>query len=138
MDVSAFDLNLRHLRALGAMIERGSMSAAAETVGLSQPALTQGLAKLERQLGTALFDRRTGGMEPTEAGALLAARADAGFALLDAAGRGSRGARGFARPGHLVTAAQARTFLALAKAGSFASAAGDMGVSQPAVHRAVR
>ena len=49
-----FDLNLRHLRALSAIVAQGSMSAAAETVSLSQPALTQGLRKLEQQLGVAL------------------------------------------------------------------------------------
>ena len=39
-----FDLNIRHLRAISAIVRHGSMSAAAEAVSLSQPALTQGLA----------------------------------------------------------------------------------------------
>ena len=59
-----FDLNLRHLRALGAIAECGNISGAAQIAGLSQPALTQGLAKLETQFGAALFDRRPQGMEP--------------------------------------------------------------------------
>lgn len=134
-----FDLNLRHLRALSAIATRGSMSAAAEAVSLSQPALTQGLAKLERQLGVALFERRPDGMRATPEGAMLAERAGAALSHLAAAGRGpSRGARGFARPELLMTATQLRAFLALADAGSFVGAAGDTGLSQPALHRAVR
>ena len=52
-----FELNLRHLRAVSAIVARGSMSAAAEAVSLSQPALTQGIAKLEQQLEVLLFER---------------------------------------------------------------------------------
>ena len=139
MDVTAFDLNLRHLRAVAPIIERGSMSAAAVAVGLSQPALTQGVAKLERQLGVPLFERQARGVAPTEAGRLLAERARAGFVILDAAGRGAgRQGRGFARPGQLLTATQARAMLALAAAGSFVGAAAATGLSEPAIHRAVR
>ena len=139
MDATAFDLNLRHLRALGPIVERGSMSAAADAVGLSQPALTQGLAKLERQLGVALFDRRASGVTPTDAGRVLAGRVGAAFSILDAAGRGpGRQGRGFARLGQLLTATQARALLALAAAGSFVGAAGATGLSEPAIHRAVR
>ena len=43
MATDPFDLNLRHLRALLAIREHGSITAAADVVSLSQPALTQGL-----------------------------------------------------------------------------------------------
>src|SRR5664279_4649996 len=99
-----FDLNLRHLRALAAIVARGSMSAAAEVVSLSQPALTQGLAKLEAQLGAALFDRRADGMLPTEAGRALAAHRPGKMHERSFRPRG--GARGFARPDRLMTATQ--------------------------------
>jgi len=135
-----FDLNLRHLRALESIVARGSMSAAAEAVSLSQPALTQGLAKLERQIGVALFDRRPNGMSATAAGILVAQRARAAFAHLAAAARAvSRSSNsGFARFEQLMTATQLRAFLALADAGSFTGAAHAAGLSQPALHRAVR
>jgi DNA-binding transcriptional LysR family regulator len=137
--VHPFDLNLRHLRALSAIAARGSMSSAADAVSLSQPALTQGLAKLERQLGVSLFERRPDGMRATPEGAMLAERAGAALGHLATGGRGpTRGARGFARPEMLMTATQLRAFLALADAGSFVGAAGDTGLSQPALHRAVR
>jgi len=135
-----FDLNLRHLRALSAIVAQGSMSAAAEAVSLSQPALTQGLRKLEQQIGVALFARHSDGTRPTEAGLTMAVRAEAAFAALAAAMRGvTRGnGRGFARPERLMTSTQLHAALALADAGSFAGAAVATGLSQPALHRAVR
>lgn len=62
MPTHPFDLNLRHLRALIAITEQGSISGAADQVSLSQPALTQGLAKLEDQFGCAFcrFTLQTG------------------------------------------------------------------------------
>ena len=133
---AAFDLNWRHLRAVAALVGRGRLTAAAEAVSLSQPALTQGLAKLERQLGTPLFDRTAEGMHPRAAGLALAERVRRAFDHLAAAGRG--GGRGFARPEQLMTASQLRAFLSLADAGSFVAAAEAAGLSQPALHRAVR
>lgn len=137
MAVAPFSLNLRHLRAIQAIAARGSMSAAADAVSLSQPALTQGIAKLERQLGVALFERRADGMIPTRAGTIFAERAAAAIAHLAAASP-RRGGRGFARPEMLMTATQLAAFLALADAGSFVGASYATGLSQPALHRAVR
>ena len=136
--MDAFDLNLRHLRALAAALMHGSLSRAAEAVGISQPALTQGLGKLERQLGVALFDRRPDGVVATEAGAALAERAGRAFEFLAKATRKSgRGARGFARPDQLMTATQLRAYLHFCDTQSFAAAAAASGLSQPAIHRAV-
>jgi DNA-binding transcriptional LysR family regulator len=136
--VRPFDLNLRHLRALSAVVARGSFSRAAEAVGLSQPALTQGLGKLERQLDVALFERRPDGVSPTPAGTALAERAGRAFGYLAVAARPGRGARGFSRPEWLMTATQLDAFLHFSDAQSFVGAAGASGASQPAIHRAVR
>nr|WP_212611875.1 LysR family transcriptional regulator [Sphingomonas baiyangensis] len=137
--MAAFDLNLRHLRALSALVDEGTLSAAAARIGLSQPALTQGLAKLERQLGAPLFDRRPDGLVPTDAGRAMAERAETAFGFLAAAAkvRGA-GMRGFARPERLMTATQLEAFRRVADAGGFAPAADAAGLSQPALHRAVR
>ena len=62
-----WNLNLRHLRALSATTRLGSISAAAQSVAISQPAITQALAKLEADLGHTFFERRSDGMKPTEA-----------------------------------------------------------------------
>lgn len=134
-----FDLNLRHLRALSTVFAQGSLSAAARAVSLSQPALTQGLSKLERQLDARLFERHPDGVSATAGGARMAARGAAAFGHLAAATRGAaRGGRGFARPEHLMTATQLAAFRHLADAGSFVAAADASELSQPAIHRAVR
>lgn len=138
MSLHAFALNLRHLRALSAMVEHGTVSAAALRIGLSQPALTQGLSKLERQLGCSLFARRPDGLVATAAGRTMADRADAAFRLLATATRGGGGTRGFSRPEHLLTATQLDAFLHVADAGSFVGAVAAADLSQPALHRAVR
>ncbi|QTC89865.1 LysR family transcriptional regulator [Brevundimonas goettingensis] len=117
-----FDLNIRHLRAVAAVVDTGSISAAARVVNLTQPAITQGIAKLERQICLPLFERRPGGMVPTAAAELLAPRVMAAIRLMD-----SRHA----------TAAQVSAFLALARCGSYAAAAVETGLSEPSLHRAV-
>lgn len=138
--IRPFELNLRHLRALGQVIAQGSLNRAAEAAGLSQPALTQGLAKLEKQLGVTLFDRHSDGVTPSPAGTALAERAERAFDQLAAATRRSArgGTRGFARPELLMTATQLDAFLHFADAQGFAGAAAASGMSQPAVHRSVR
>ncbi|MGE0775251.1 MAG: LysR substrate-binding domain-containing protein [Sphingomonadaceae bacterium] len=120
--MESHSLNLRHLRAVIAIAEGGNIGAAVRTVNLTQPAITQGIAKLEAQIGLRLFDRQTSGMIPTAAAEILAPRATAALRLI-----GSRRA----------TAAQIRAFLALAKTGSYAGAATSTGLSEASLHRAV-
>src|SRR5687767_5030983 len=120
MDASEF--NLRHLQAMVAATETGSLSAAARRVNLTQPAITQGIAKLERGLGLPLFERRPGGMEPTDAARILAPRAAAALALI-----------GSPR----VTGPQMRAFMALARGGSYVAAAAETGIRESSLHRAV-
>lgn len=137
--IRPFALNLRHLRALSVVFAEGSLSRAAEAAGLSQPALTQGFGKLERQLEVELFERRPDGVAPTAAGRALAERAERAFdCLAGGVRRFSRGSRGFARPEQLMTATQLEAYLKFADAQSFAGAAQASGLSQPAIHRAVR
>lgn len=100
----------------------GGVSSAAAQVNLTQPAITQGIAKLERLVDLPLFDRRPGGMEPTEAARLLVPRAERALGLI-----------GSPR----VTAPQMRAFVALARNGSYAGAALDTGIREPSLHRAV-
>jgi DNA-binding transcriptional LysR family regulator len=63
MNVSELDLNL--LRAFDAVLREGSVTAAAERLGLSQPAMSNALSRLRRLLGDPLFMRTPGGMRPT-------------------------------------------------------------------------
>jgi DNA-binding transcriptional LysR family regulator len=51
------DLSIRQLEYLVAVAEEPTWAAAADHVGVSASALSQGLAELERRVGVALFDR---------------------------------------------------------------------------------
>jgi DNA-binding transcriptional LysR family regulator len=55
----------------------GSLSAAARSLGWTQPAVAQHVRRLERDTGVALLVRAGRGMAPTEAGRALLAHADA-------------------------------------------------------------
>lgn len=78
-----FDLpNIKHLHALSAVAQTGSVTAACALINLSQPALTQGIAKLEAGLGVKLFDRRRG-MVLTQAGEIYLERIKRGTKLLE-------------------------------------------------------
>src|SRR3954447_1124649 len=54
----------------------GSFSRAADALALSQPAVSQQVSALERQLGTRLLERGPGGLALTPAGLLLLEHAD--------------------------------------------------------------
>jgi len=57
---------LRGLEVFCALIEAGSATGAALRLGLSQPAVSQQIARLEENLGLSLFVRENGRMRPTE------------------------------------------------------------------------
>lgn len=78
-------MNFTHLAAFHAVAETGSVTAASERLHVSQPALTREIRELEERLGVPLFDRLPRGMQPTEAGRLLAEYAEQIFRLADAA-----------------------------------------------------
>jgi DNA-binding transcriptional LysR family regulator len=64
-------LNLDQLRSFGLVVETGSFSAAAERLGLSQPAVSLQLRQLERRLGVRLVERVGKRAQPTPAGVEL-------------------------------------------------------------------
>ena len=53
-------------RSFGAVVEAGSLSAAARKLGLSQPTLGRHIESLEQELGIALFERTLQGLKATE------------------------------------------------------------------------
>ncbi|AGF73819.1 LysR family transcriptional regulator [Corynebacterium halotolerans] len=61
-------INIRHLRALLAIDDTGSMTAAAESLGLTQPSITRIIAELEEHMNLALVTRRKRGTTLTTAG----------------------------------------------------------------------
>ena len=70
-------LDVGRLRTLREVSLRGSIAAAARTLGLTPSAVSQQLTVLEREAGTRLLDRTSRGVELTGAGLMLCARADA-------------------------------------------------------------
>jgi DNA-binding transcriptional LysR family regulator len=76
-------LDLRKLRALREVASQGSLSAAAESLDYTQPAISQQIAALEREVGTRLLERGTRPVRFTDAGTALLAHAEAVLARLD-------------------------------------------------------
>jgi DNA-binding transcriptional LysR family regulator len=68
------DLNLRLLRAFVIVADRGSFSAAAAALHITQPALSRRIIELESELGLRLFDRTSRSVELTESGEDLLSR----------------------------------------------------------------
>ncbi len=64
-------MNLLYFAAFRAVMLSGTVSAAAEILGRSQPAVSRLLDKLEEELGVSLFERRRGLVTPTPAAQLL-------------------------------------------------------------------
>jgi DNA-binding transcriptional LysR family regulator len=78
-------VELREMRAFVAVVEEGSLSAAARKLHVSQPALSQTMTALERQVGVPLLTRRSTGVQATEAGMTLLSEARAVLARHDQA-----------------------------------------------------
>ncbi|WP_421734072.1 LysR family transcriptional regulator [Cellulomonas sp.] len=69
------ELELRHLRLIVTVAEHGSVTRAAASLGLTQPALTAQLNRIDRTLGAAVFTRDQRGARPTALGELVLGRA---------------------------------------------------------------
>jgi DNA-binding transcriptional LysR family regulator len=78
-------MELRELAAFVAVAEEGGMSAASRRLHISQPALSQTVSSLERQLGVELLQRSSTGAALTVAGRALLAEARAVLARHDQA-----------------------------------------------------
>jgi DNA-binding transcriptional LysR family regulator len=82
------------LRVLREVARRGSFSAAADALHLTQPAVSRHVAKLERETGMRLVDRLPGRLRLTDAGRALVEHAEAVMAALSAAERSLDALRG--------------------------------------------
>ena len=70
-------MKLHHLRNVVAIVERGSLRAAAKHLGLAQPAMSRSVRELESELGVVLFERNKFGMTLTTVGEIFVRRAKA-------------------------------------------------------------
>src|SRR5690349_20227562 len=94
---------IRQLRYFVAVAERGSVSAAAVDLHLSQSALSETLRKLEVELGVELLSRGSRGVTLTAAGEALLEPARAAIAAFETALDAARGQTGRLRVGFEAT-----------------------------------
>jgi DNA-binding transcriptional LysR family regulator len=80
-------LDVRRLRILREVASQASFSAAADALYLSQSAVSQQIATLEREVGMQLLDRTREGPKLTDAGRVLVGHGDAAIARLEEAER---------------------------------------------------
>lgn len=90
-------INLHHLRLFTAVVDQGGFTKAAQTLHLSQPAISKSLNELERQLHLKLMDRSGRSIRLTDAGRLLHARSRELFGVERVAERELRELRGLKR-----------------------------------------
>ncbi|MBP1844094.1 DNA-binding transcriptional LysR family regulator [Rhizobium petrolearium] len=124
--------SLRHLRAFLAVVDTGSVTKAAELCFVSQPAVTQALSKIEKTAGMPLFSRTPQRVFANTGGEMLARRIRRAFGYLDPS-------LSELSPRLKVTAttAQLKSLIAVRETENFTLAARRLGLSQPAVYRAV-
>lgn len=104
-------MDLRRLRYFVAVAEARSVGKAAERLRMAQPPLSVQIRKLEAEVGAPLFRRGTRGMDLTEAGQALLARAGEALALaadgIEAARAVAAGSRGRISVGYMFVLANA-------------------------------
>lgn len=87
------EVSFHRLRLLSELARRGTVTAVAAALSYTVSAVSQQLALLEREAGTALFERRGRRLVLTEAGLVLAGHADTILAAVEDAGRAMESAR---------------------------------------------
>jgi DNA-binding transcriptional LysR family regulator len=132
--------NLRHLHTFREVARLGSISAAARSVHISQPAVTQAVGGLERYFGAPLLMRRSTGVSLTTAGEICLARIERAMGQLREAVSGMTRNTGTARTDveRLVRSRQLDALGAVVEYGNFSVAARARHVSQPSIHRSAR
>ena len=86
-------MTLQQLTYFLAAAEHGSFSAAAASLNMAQPSLSEQVRRLEGELGVQLFARAGRGLELTEAGRLLRPQAERTLAAADGAAESVRAVR---------------------------------------------
>ena len=78
-------MQLRHITAMVAVADSGSLRAAATRLGVSQPALTKAIRELETLMGVSLLQKTVRGTIPTDAGRVFLVRARSIVEVMQAA-----------------------------------------------------
>ena len=80
----------RNLKYFLAVADAGSVTGAAQALGIAQPALSQAITRMERELGVKLFERTRRGAALTTAGAAIVDDIRLGVSRIDAAEKRAR------------------------------------------------
>ena len=133
--------SIRHLKVFESVGHLRGVRRASEECHLSQPAVTQAIAKLEERVGVTLLKRRASGSYLNEFGIILHRRTQRFFAQIEEA-IGELGVPGsplsIPRMASRISWLQIRSLLAVVGDGSIAQAARSLGVSQTSLQRACR
>lgn len=140
-EVRAASLSFRQLKLFESVGRLSSVRRASEECNLSQPAVTQALAKLEQQIGAVLLERRASGSYLNELGEIFHRRTTRLFEQFEQAlialgvPGGPEAAPVIAKR---ISRSQARSLIAIVESGSFAQAAQTLELSQASLQRAAR
>ena len=131
-------LTLKHIRAIDAVASVRGFAQAADRLATTQPAISRTVASAENLLGAPLFQRGWGGTEPTALGENVLRHCSNALKLIQSAEDDIEAISGvrprlvtFLRSHHLDAVASVRTF------GTASAAAAHLGITHPAVSRAI-
>jgi DNA-binding transcriptional LysR family regulator len=140
-DLREFPISIRHLKVFNSVAQLSGVRRASDECHLSQPAVTQALAKLEEQIGVTLLERRASGTYMNEVGVIFHRRTQRLFSQFEQAlielgvPAGPVPVSGIAGR---ISKSQIRSLIAIVENGSFSQAARALGVSQTSLQRAAR
>jgi DNA-binding transcriptional LysR family regulator len=137
----AASISFRQLKLFESVGRLKSVRRASEECNLSQPAVTQALAKLEQQVGRTLIERRASGSYTNALGELFYGRIQRFFDQMEQAltELGIPGGHGAAKlTSKRLSRSQVRSLVAVIENGSFAQGAEALGLSQTSLQRAAR
>lgn len=136
-----FSTSIRHLKVFDSVGQLHGVRRASEECHLSQPAVTQAIAKLEEQMGVTLLERRASGSYLNEFGMIFHRRTQRLFSQFEQA-LVELGVPGrpipLPRIAGRISKTHIRSLIAIVENGSFVRAARALGVSQTSLQRAAR
>lgn len=136
-----FSASIRHLKVFESVAHLHGFQRASEECHLSQPAVTQAIAKLEEQLGVSLLVRRASGSYLNAIGLVFHRRMQRLFAQMEQALLDlgvPNGPLPISQLTARVSRSQIRSLIAIAENGSFAQAARALDISQTSLQRSAR
>ena len=133
--------SIRHLKVFDSVVQLRGVQRAAKECHVSQPAVTQAIAKLEQQMGVALLQRCARGTYPNEFGVIFRRRTQRFFTQLEAAllELGVPNAPvPLARVAGRISSSQLLSLISIVEHGSLVQAARALKMSQAWLQRAAR